>query len=284
MRIVDKGIVWQYFTVFCDDGTKMAGAFSATDNDCDVWLSVYGKEVIGLQRYYSSDFFTCASEGNFKIDGNYFVRDKGNVRLRIKQPDLELVVNAKSVVDWKDNMIRRKAGNIDATWVVHGLRMEAEGTLSVGDRKKPFKGLMFHDSVRHNIKPSLDLLLNYDHWLWGIAYTKSYSVLFVDVDYKKNPLRFMCVNDSKVTESSNDPANQEDFEFLSSGKMPVRHFGITYGDRYMEFSELRPFKVVHGRGLSRLFAKVAEKKHHYVGKFSYRGEVGEAYLESHKLF
>lgn len=285
MKLFDSTCVaWQYFTMFCDDGTKMAGAFSASDKECDVWLSVYGDKPIELERHYSLDYFTCVSEGNFKIDGNYFVRDNGNVSLRVKQPDLELMINAKSAVDWKENLIRHKAGKMDVAWLVPGLRMEAAGALSVGNRKKQFKGLMFHDSVRHNIKPSLDLLLNYDHWLWGIAYTKSYSVLFVDVDYSKKPLKFICVNDSKVTESSNDPASQEDFEFLSSGKMPIRHFGITYGDRYMEFSELRSFEVVHGRGLSRLFAKAAEKKHHYVGKFSYKGEVGEAYLESHKLF
>ena len=279
-----NGTSWQYFTMFCDDGTKIAGAFTATDKNCDVWLSVYGNRTIEMQRYYSLDYFTKLSEGNLRIDGSYFVRDDGKVRLRIRQPNLELMINAKSVIDWKGNAIRYKAGMIDVEWLVPGLRMDAEGVLSVDGERKRLKGLMFHDSVRHNIKPSLDMIVNYNRWVWGIGYTKSYSVLFAEVDYRKRPFRFLCINDSRKTVSSNDSIAQADFEFISPRRMPLGSFDIAHGGHYMRFSGLKPFGLVHGKGLSKLWARLAERKHHYVGRFLCEGEAGEAYLESHKLF
>ncbi|MCX5795571.1 MAG: hypothetical protein NTY77_08775 [Elusimicrobia bacterium] len=262
-------IGWKYFTLFCDDGTIAAGALCANGSDCGLWLSVYGDDSLALDKTYPLDRLSLCAEG-MRAGASSLLWSGDVLSLSVREEGVALDVTARRLVDWKDNRIRRAVGARSVSWEVPGLRMSFSGRLSLGGQARDIAGLMFHDEVWHDLTPSAQLLLNFRSWEWGILYSKSYSVLFVRVDYRPNPFRFICINGPQGAVSSSEVGfDGRDLSFQGERlrlDLPVRH------------------AVHHGGRLAKLISRLLRPKRHCCGTFSFRGEEGRAYVESLHFF
>jgi hypothetical protein len=261
-------IGWKYFTLFCDDGTLVAGALCANAKDCGLWLSVYGKNSLALDKTYPLDRLTLRAEGML-AGGSRLLWSGSELSLRVREQSVELDVAARRLVDWPDNRLTRVVGSQEIFWEVPGLRMGFSGRLRLGKVSREISGLMFHDEVWHGLRPSAHLLWNMRSWVWGILYSRSYSILFVQVDYRPDPFRFFCVSGPDGTVSGSEAA---------------------FGGRELSFRgerivlDLRDrHDVHHGGPLLKLVSRLLRPKRHSCGTFSFRGEEGRAYVESLRL-
>lgn len=274
---------WQYFAMFCDNGAKLAGALTRSDRDCDVWLAMYGPDnrKFSFQRYYPLDAFVSVSPDHVRIKDNFFLRRKNRLLTIIKEQDLELRLQAKSIIALEDLALQHEIQDRHADWAIPFLKMRCEGQLVIGDQSQEIGGYLFHDRVWHNFGVSLDLAYNLRSWIWGIMYSKTFSVLFVDIDHRKQPFRFLCVNDSKnTTYVSSSSKRSTNFNFVFEGNFPKSEVEIQYNGNVIKIHSLKNHYVEHGGLISRMISRIMKPKHHYVGKFTFMGEEGEAYLES----
>lgn len=261
-------IGWKYFTLFCDDGTIAAGALCANRQDCGLWLSVYGRETFALDKTYPLERLSLQAEGMRTADST-LLWSGDTLRLCVREEGVSLDAEARRLVDWKDNRVRRAVGARSVSWEVPGLRMAFSGRLSLNGKARAISGLMFHDEVWHDLAPSAQLLFNLRSWEWGILYSKSYSVLFVQVDYRPNPFRFVCVSGPQGT--------------ISGSEMRFDGRELSFGDERIAIDLPERHAVHHGGRLAKLFSRLLRPKHHSCGTFSYRGESGRAYVESLRL-
>jgi hypothetical protein len=270
---------WKYFTLFCDDGTVAAGALCADRKDCGLWLSLYGRESLALDRTYPLDRLSLSAQG-MQAGGGSLRWSDDVLSLDIREAGVALDVTARRLVDWQDNRLTQAMRSQKISWEVPGLRMGFSGRLSRDGRTRDISGLMFHDEVWHDLAPSAHLLLNLRSWRWGILYSKSYSILFVQVDYQPAPFHFLCVSGPQGTVSSNHGLRDCDFELRPGRGSPSTDLDIIFrGERLHVELPLRR-AVHHGGGLAKLFSRLFRPKHHACGRFAFRGEEGRAYVES----
>jgi hypothetical protein len=265
---------WWYFTLFCDDGSKIAGALSVSDKDSDIWISYYGKHKKEIERKYPlKRFWASEKVCEVSIGKNRLTSDDSRLDLHILEDNFKLDISARNTVRWKDNTLKFGIGKKQVRWIVPFLRGEFAGEVQIGQTKKTIKGLLFHDHVWHTLKGDLDLLINMRSWVWGIGYTKDTSLLFVDVKYQKKPFRFVCLHDAKGVQKTNAVRLQrltyplKDFRADSSvGRWVVRidkNHHIPLKDKVHEF-----------------FVGLFRKKYHSLGSFRANGEKGEMYVEA----
>lgn len=261
-------IGWKYFTLFCDDGTVASGALCANAKDCGLWLCVYGKERLALDRTYPLERLALRAEGML-AGGSRLLWSGDELSLSVREAGVELDVAARRLVDWPGNRLTRAVGSGEISWEVPGLRMGFSGRLRLGGASREISGLMFHDEVWHGLRPSAHLLWNMRSWVWGILYSKSYSILFVEVDYRPDPFRFFCVSGPDGTVSGSD--------VLFDGR------GLSFGGERVVLDLRQRHAVHHGGRLAKLVSQILQPKHHSCGTFSFRGEEGRAYVESLRL-
>lgn len=261
-------IGWKYFTLFCDDGAIAAGALCANGKDCGLWLSVYGRDGFALDQTYPLDRLSLCAQG-MRAGGSSLLWSGDALSLSIREAGVALDVTARRLVDWKDNRLTRAIDSREISWEVPGLRMGFSGRLSLGGKDRDIAGLMFHDEVWHDLRPSAHLLFNLRSWEWGILYSPSYSVLFVLVDYRPAPFRFLCISGPRGTVSSTD-MSFDGRELSFQGE----RIAIDLRERHA---------VHHGGRIAKFFSRLLRPKRHSWGTFSFRGEEGRAYVESLRL-
>ncbi len=274
-----KQTSWKYFTLFCDDGTKISGSITQNPEDCDLWLSIYGDQTITFQNYYPKDRFSSPTPDCYKIGNSFLSANGENLSLCIQENGVELRVNAKSAIDWPDNKIEYAAEDKQAQWQVPFLKSEFTGTLTVEGRKRQITGTMFHDHVQHNILPTPSTIKNLKSWTWGILYSKTYTILFVYVDYIPKQFKFLCINDGKETKK----LNPEEIKIEMPKKLKHSIIEIPCKDDTIKIGILKEHDLKHGKGMPKIVYNLLKAKKHYTGKFTYKGEEGEAYIESLRL-
>jgi hypothetical protein len=265
---------WWYFTLFCDDGTKIAGALFVTQKDAGIWLSYYGKNNREYERMYPLPKFTASKERcEVSLGKNRFSCDDVRLEMHLEEKDIILDVTARNTARWGDNTLAYKIEDYQLHWIVPFLRGEFTGRVRIGKTDKVISGLVFHDHVWHNLKGNLDLLLNMRSWNWGIGYTKDSSLLYVHVDYKKKPFKFLCIHDKDGVHTTQDMG-------VKGLRFPLRDMRVG--------SSLGPWKVCIQKNhrvplrnrLLEFIVGLRRAKYHGLGTFSNEKNKGEMYVEA----
>lgn len=282
-EIAGYGVAWQYFLLFCDDGTRIAGTIAKNGRLSELWLSVYGAESAAFDLYYPAGALNLSPRG-WSLRSNFLIRDGKRVWVRVAERELELEAAGLSTVDWPDNRISHGTDGSRVDWTVSVLRADFQGSLTLGGRKRAISGLMFQDEVSHDLKIGSPVFLrNFRSWTWGMLYGDDLSLLFVDVRHRTAPFRFICVAGPDGIVSSNSGIGPHGFNAVYGGKYPHGTIRLEYGERPIELALDRRQPVLHGRGAERLFMKIFKPKYHSFGTWRWGDKTGVAYVESLRL-
>jgi len=274
---------WHYFLLFCDDGTRIAGALAKSGGVSEVWLSIYGGEPAAFDVFFPLAAYQTSPRG-CSLRSNFLFQEGERVWLRLAEQDVRIEVSGRSLIDWPDHDIVWAGGDSRVDWKVPVLRAEFEGRLTVRGRQRAIRGLMFHDAVSHDLPLNAPrFLLNFRYWTWGLLYGGDRTVLFVDVNSGIKPFRFLCDAGPDGIVSSNAGIDPEDLRIGYEGGYPHRTIRLDYGDRPLEITLTQHHPVFHGGWLGRLLMRLFKPKYHSRGIWRRGDEAGEAYVESLRL-
>lgn len=199
---------WWYFTLLCDDGDIFAGRLwvggdHVTGLDCGMELYAYPKDGPPWEFHdlHGHDSFYAATDRLLvMVEANALEQRGEKIRLDIRREELVLHIEGTPVHDWKTPVIRhhlnRRQGLL---WTIPMLRGGFKGTIrkGAGLPERQLQGTMFHDHVLADVSPSLDAILNYRGWCWGLVYQEERTMLFIDAEYRRVPLRLACIADGR---------------------------------------------------------------------------------------
>jgi len=274
---------WQYFLLFCDDGTKIAGALAEEGRGSELWLSVYGPEQSAFDIFFPRQAYNLSPRG-CSLRANFLLKDKDRAWLRVAEQGIELEVSGRSVIDWPDNRLALEtaAGRVD--WQVPFLRLEFQGHLTVNGKKRAIRGLMFHDAVSHTLQMrSPSLLTSFRSWTWGLLYSGDRTIMFVDVRYQAKPFRFVCVAGPEGIISSSAGKPSDDVHISYEGRYPHEQVRLEFGGEPVIISLLKRHPVFHGGAVGKLLMRLFKPKFHSSGVWRQGEQAGEAYIESLRL-
>ena len=130
------------------------------------------------------------------VSDKFFLERDGLYNCRIKEKWVELRFSGRSYYnDAKFSFEPNQGSRVD--WIVPVLKGSFSGYLNLGGAVKRISGIFFHDHVRLEMRLSLDLLLNFKKWSWGLIYTKQESILYVSIEHKKMPLNLVYAGSKK---------------------------------------------------------------------------------------
>ncbi len=280
-------VEWWYFTLICEDGCYISGVLAIKDKTPHVWLSINseaGKPIYVNNTHAFKDFKASRRSCNVKIKNSYIKEHGKDIKIKVKEGNIDLCVDIKRIVTWRDNKI---SGNVNkkekAMWIVPCLKGDFIGYLKIGNRKHKMKGLAFHDHVWNNIKTTTGLA-NFNQWYWGIALSRDFACLFVCVRFKRRIFKFLCFEENGKVMSSNDEIKEKDFKIETDGKFPPKNIDIFLkGEKFVEIKLKKEHKIpfISKNPLANTILEnvVGISKVHLSGNFKNTKERGRSFVE-----
>ncbi len=191
------GREWWYFTLFCNDGSIIAGNFCVYGGRKlagDLWLSVYLADgtVREFPRIRARPVRVEQGRVYVAFGENYFSEVDGEYRVFVHEGDLSLQFTGKAGLHWKENVTSFEDGKGSiADWIIPVLKGNFAGSLVLKGRERKINGFFFHEYVF--ISVCLPFLLSIRGWVWGVTYQDNQSVLFAQCYLKPKPVRFVFV-------------------------------------------------------------------------------------------
>lgn len=202
-------VQWWYFLMLADDGEVWRARLWVQGPPgpglrCGVELCRYPAQGPPQEHYASwgPDAFHAERDRlHVMVESCSLEERAGTVRLDLRLPGLEVAVTARSSVRWPRPVIGYDVDGVHGwCWSVPILRGRFEGQLVRDGRLQAVAGTVFFDHVRADAAPSLDWLVRYRGWWWGVLWTPERSMLLLDVDFTGAPMQraFEALGDGPV--------------------------------------------------------------------------------------
>jgi len=184
---------WWYTTLIADDGLVVRCRLWARGARCGCEVGGYpgDGEPWALAGAFGADAFHGERERLLVMVAASSVDFDGKrLKLALRHDDLVLRVRAEPVVALGDTTFLHRLGPEQRfLWTVPMLRGRFEGSLRRDGAERAIRGEVFFDHVLADVRPSLDWLRNYRGWCWGFAWLDRISMLCLEVDFRRDPLR-----------------------------------------------------------------------------------------------
>ncbi len=188
---------WWYFALFCDDGQLLRGRIwtrgpPGPGQTCGADLDGYPTDEPSwsLQRRYGHDAFH-GERRHLRVmaESSSLVLRAGRLDLDLRLDDTLLHVEAAARQPAAIPAIHHPVNRAHSfLWTVPALRSPFQGRLSRGAVAREIRGTLFLDHVRADVGPSWDWIRNYRGWCWGLWYGEEESLLFLQVDFLRDPV------------------------------------------------------------------------------------------------
>ncbi len=191
-------IQWWYFLLLCDDGEAWRARIwvqgrPGPELRCGAELCRYPADGPPQERHgaWGPDALY-AEQGRLHVMAeSCSVEERdGAYLMALRLPGLVLEVQARSSVEWPDPVVGYDVDGMHGwCWTVPILRGRFQGCVRQEGQTRDLSGTAFFDHVCADTAPSLDWLVRYRGWWWGVLWTPERSVLVLDVDFAGAPMR-----------------------------------------------------------------------------------------------